>query len=239
MDKRGQVTIFIIIAIILIASVALFFIFKDRLGIGGSRSNDPVYLFVESCVESTGEDAIYHIIQNGGYLLPPPASTLGGSPYYYYNNKNHMPSKSKIENEISAYMEESLSYCTSGFVNFPDLNITEGEIEARTTIEDEEIIFDVEYPVKIKKGEKVTILEDFNGIRIVVRVGALYDSIEKMIQDQLGEKGICLSCMSELADREGFTIDMTNTEEGVIFTVRDEYSKIKDVPIEWMFANRY
>ncbi len=239
MEKKGQVTIFIIIAILLVSAVLVFFLFKDRLGVGGSRNNDPVYLFVENCVEETGEDAIYYIIQNGGYLIPPPASTLGGIPYYYYRDRNYLPTLNDIGKEISAYVEESLSYCTNGFVDFPDLNITEGDIEVRTTIEDEEIIFDVEYPVKIEKGKDVTRFEDFKGIKVVVRVGSLYNSIEEMVQGQMGEERICLSCMSELADEEGFTVGMVNTEEGIVFTVRDEYSKIKDVPIEWRFANEY
>ncbi len=238
MGKRGQVTIFIIIAIILVGSVSLFFVFRDRLG--SSRFNDdPIYLFIESCIEDTGKDAIYYIIQNGGYLDPIPLSTSGGVPYYYYADKNYMPSKDRIEKEISSYLEETLSYCTDGFVNFPDSNITEGDVEARTTIKDEEVILDVKYPVVIEKGESVTRFKDFKGIRIIVRIGALYDSIEKMIQGQLGEEGICLSCMSALADREGFTIDMTNVEEGLIFVVRDEYSKIKGVTLEWRFVNKY
>jgi hypothetical protein len=71
MEKRGQVTIFIIIAIILVASLSLFFIFRDKLS-GPRFSGDPVYLFIENCIEEVGGDAIYYITRNGGHMLPPP-----------------------------------------------------------------------------------------------------------------------------------------------------------------------
>ena len=238
MERRGQVTIFIIIAIILISSVSLFFVFKDKIGIF-TQSNDPVYLFVESCIEDTGKDAIYFIIQNGGFFSSPQLSTLEGIPYYYYNDKNYVPSKERIEGQISYYIDETLSYCTNGFVDFPGFNITEGKIEARTTIKDEEVILNVKYPIAIKKGESVTRLEHFKNIRIISRIGLTHSSIDEMIQEQVGQEGICLSCLSDIADRDGLKFDMVSTEEAVIFSVKDEYSKIKGVPIEWRFANKY
>jgi hypothetical protein len=240
MNKRAQVTIFIIIAVLIIASAALVFVFKDKIGIGIFSSNsDPVYLFVQNCVQETGEDAVQFITQNGGYLFPPTLSTPDGIPYYLHNKKDYMPTKERIGEEISDYIKNSISYCTDGFTNFPDLNITEGEIKANAKIEDEKIILDVTYPLIVKKGESTKKLENFNNINIKARIGIVYNSIQNIIQEQVGKESICLSCISEIVDREGLTLDMTNTEEAIIFTITDKYSKIKDVPIEWTFANGY
>ncbi len=239
MNKRGQVTIFIIIAIILIASVVLFFTFREKLGIFTSQSNQPIYLFVESCVEDTGRDAIYYIIQNGGYMFSPELSTSEGIPYYYYNGKNYMPTKTDIEEQISSYIEQTLSYCTEEFVGFPEFNITEREIKAKTTIKDEEIILDVEYPLSITKEDDTTLFKEFKNIRIPVRLGIIYNSVEKMIQDQLTYENICLSCISDIALENDLTVDMVGIEEAIIFSVKDESSKIKDAPVEWVFANKY
>ncbi len=238
-EKRGQVTIFIIIAIIIVASMILFFTFRDKLGIFKSQISDPVYLFIESCIEDTGKDAIYFVSRNGGYFFSPTLSTSEGLAYYYYNGKTYMPTKDDVEEEISSYIEETLSYCIEEFVDFPEFNITEREIKAKTTIKDEEIILNVEYPVTIKKGKSTNNLRNFKNIKIIVRVGIIYDSIKEMIQEQEGEEKICLSCISAIAKREGFTIDMVGTEEAIIFTLIDKYSKIKGIPLEFKFANKY
>ncbi len=239
MRKRGQVTIFIIIAIIIVASTILFFIFRGKLGILESQANDPTYLFIESCIEDTGKDAIYFISRNGGYFFSPAASTSEGIPYYYYNGKNYMPSIERIEEEISSYIEGTLSYCTEEFVDFPEFNITEGKIKAKTTIKDEKIILEIEYPVTIKKGKTTIRLKNFRDIIILARVGTIYDSIKEMMQEQTDEGKICLSCISTIANREGFTVDMIGTQEDIIFTIKDEYSKIKGIPLEFKFANKY
>jgi hypothetical protein len=238
MKKRAQVTIFIIIAILIVASAVLIFSFRDKIKIFMLNS-DPVYLFVQNCVEETGKDAIYFITQNGGYLFPPTLSTSEGTPYYFYNNKDYTPTKDRIGEEISDYIENSISYCTNEFTNFPDLNITEEEIKAKAKIENEKIILDVVYPLIINKGGSTRKLENFNNIIIQAEIGRIYNSIKEIIQEQIDKEGICLSCISELIDEEGLTIDMVNTEEAIIFTVKDKYSLIKNVPIEWKFANGY
>ncbi len=238
MKKKGQVTIFIIIAIIIIAGVILFFSFKDKLGIFSPKS-DPVYLYVENCIKETGEDAILFVISNGGYLFPPTLSTSGGIPYYYKDGKDYTPPKERVEEEISDYIKNTLSYCTGEFSSFPDLNIIEGEIEASTIISEKEVVLNVKYPIAINKGGSVSELENFNDIKINSRIGVMHNSIKDIIKQQVGEEEICLSCIYELADEEGFTIDMTGTNEGVVFTLKDEHSKIKDSPVEWRFANEY
>jgi hypothetical protein len=239
MKKKGQVTIFIIIAVIIIAFVGGFFLFRDELASLFTPENEPIYLFVESCIEDTGKDAIHYIAKNGGYLFSPELSTSEGIPYYYYNGKNYMPSKKRVEEEISYYMNEMLSFCTEDFIDFPDFNITQGKIKTETKIKNDEVVLNVEYPLSIKKEESVTLFEDFKNIKIPVRLGIIYNSIQEIIQDQLTYENICLSCISDIALENDLTVDMGGIEEAIIFSVIDEYSKIKDAPVKWRFANKY
>ena len=238
MEKRGQVTIFIIIALVIVVSAVVIFVFRDKIGIFTTNS-DPVYLFVTSCIQETGEDAIYFIAQNGGYLFPPTLSNSEGIPYYFYNNKDYTPTKDRISQEISYYLKNAIPSCTNKFANFSNVNITEGEIKVKTTIEDKKITLDVTYPLLIKQGESTKKLLNFNGVNIPVRVGTIYNSIKNMTQAQIGKSGICLNCISKIMNEEGLTIDIDNTNESIVFIITDEYSKIKEVPIKWRFANGY
>lgn len=237
MNKRGQVTIFIIIAIILVAAVGLYFVFRDTLGQGVySPEVEGIKLFVEECVKDTGEDAIYTIGQNGGYFSAIELSTSDGIPYYYHNGKEYMPSKERIEQELAFYLENSLQFCTNDFVDFSDLSIEEGEVSATAVAQDEEVIFNVEYPLSISKENATSILRDFESIKVPIRLGIIYNSIEEMIQEQLTREDICLSCLAKIGTRNDLTINMVNTEEAIIFVVRDENY---DIPLEFKFANKY
>jgi len=69
MNKRGQVTIFIILAILIVASVVLFFVFRDNLGIEETKDiqSSLVVNFVEGCMDKTLNNSIYAVAANGGY----------------------------------------------------------------------------------------------------------------------------------------------------------------------------
>ncbi len=239
-NKRGQVTIFIIIAIIIIGAIGLYFSLRGGLTTSEpySPQTEQIYLFVEECIEDTGRDAVYWIGQNGGYFFPPELSTKTGIPYYYYNGRNYMPYKEEVEEEISKYVNEMLFFCTRNFVDFSEFNISEGEIKTNTQIQDNKVVLNVEYPINIKKGESTTRLRNFENIEIPTRLGIVYNAVEKIIQDQLTHENICLSCISNIAEENDLAIDMTNTEEGLIFSVRDD-SPINEFPLEWIFANKY
>jgi len=240
MKKKAQVTIFIIIAIILIAAVSLYFIFRDDLSSEGELSPDieEIYLFVEECLEDVSEDVIYTVGQGGGYHFPPKLSTDSGIAYYYSNGENYMPSEKQIEEEISYFVSSKLFFCVRNFVDFPEFEITQREIKTKTEIKDEEVILEVEYPIRIIKGDKTTLIEDFE-VKIPVRLGVVYDSVSGFIAEGV-EDGICLSCLLNISETNDLYVDMFDyDDETVIFIFKDENSELNDVAFEWVFANEY
>lgn len=241
MEKKGQVTIFIVVAIVLIGIVGLYFSLRGELKVDTfTPESEEIYLFVENCIESTAEEAIYSIGQSGGYFLPPELSTDSGIPYYYYNGQNYMPYKEEIEEEVSEYINEMLSFCVKNFVDFPEFNISEGEIKTETKILDNKVVLNIEYPINIKKGESTTRLKNFENIEIPVRLGIVYDAVGKIIQDQLGHENICLSCILDIVlENDLYTEMIDYDEETIIFIIRDENSKIDDKSFEFIFANKY
>jgi hypothetical protein len=216
--------------------------FRDNLGIGFVNPEvSSIKTFVEECIKGTGEDAVLFIGQSGGYFLGTASSTSEGVPYYYLNGKNYMPSKESVEKEISLYMDSSLPYCTNEFGDFPDFNVSEGEISTKTEIKEGEVIFSVDYPLTITKGESSSIIKDFKMIKISADVLPVYNAIKEIINEQVKRagEGICLSCLYETASENKLIVDMTPVEDGVVFVVKDEKQLIKGVGFEWRFANKY
>jgi len=238
-NKKAQVTIFIIIAIVIVGAIILFFTFKDDIGKTFGSENEALSSFVENCIEKTGKDAIYNIGQKGGYFYSPKLSTSNGIPYYYYEGDNEMHSKEEVEKEISTYLNEMLTFCTGQFEDFPGLNITSGEVNTKTTIESDKIMLDVTFPLTVISNNKNYIIENFNKVEILIRVDLIYDSIEELIKGQLGKENICLSCITKIALKNDLKIDMTGAENATFFTIKDEHSKINGIPLEWKFANKY
>ena len=62
MKKKGQVTIFIIIAIILIVAVSFYFVLKDDISVDKIPTEvEPVYTNLISCLEETTEEGIEYL----------------------------------------------------------------------------------------------------------------------------------------------------------------------------------
>ena len=90
-NKRGQVTIFIIIGIIVISGVVLFFILKDDADSSENKkiSEDigPINNYIKECIEYNTREVLYVIGQGAGYYYPPEISTDLGITLYVKNRK--------------------------------------------------------------------------------------------------------------------------------------------------------
>ena len=161
-------------------------------------------------------------------------------PYYYYNEKNIMPSLEKIEREISEYTAERLYFCANSFLDFPEYNVIQGEINIDTQIRENEIIMDVEYPLTIEKEDSKSRLKDWKNIKIPNRLKVMYLASANIIQDQLGREGICITCILDVSLQNDLIIDFIDYgEDTKIFYIKDEKIGLDGEPYEFIFANKY
>jgi len=254
---KAQVTIFIIVALLIIVGIVIFFVirsgteldfgFKDKNLVKDVYDLDPeywpLYNLVESCIIDTGYEAVEHIGSNGGYLKPVNSFNLEqinlSIPYYFDQGDNYMPSKERIENEISIYINENLKSCTFNFIGF-DYEIKEGKVDTRTEIFDDDIVFNVEYPIHVSDVNYNFTLRDFS-IPIPVRLGIVYDVIATFMKNQIDYGNeICRDCFEGLI-QNNLTVNsiITNTGKTSILFVKDKKSQIKGEDFTFIFANRY
>jgi len=82
MNRRGQVTIFIIIGIVIVVSIVAVFIFM-----GSFEVDSPVDLgpkaFVDKCVRDVVEESVEKMLKNGGEILPSRAIAYKGDEWNY------------------------------------------------------------------------------------------------------------------------------------------------------------
>ncbi len=118
--KRGQLTIFIIIAILVVAIVALFFAFpKLRTAVGIEKPESPEK-FIQTCLEDTIKENVDMISKQGGSIEPSPNILYQDEKIQYlcYSNEYYKPCivqipflKDHIENEIKSSVEEDINFC--------------------------------------------------------------------------------------------------------------------------------
>lgn len=197
MGKRGQVTIFIIAAILLIAIVSIFFLIRgdvldeaiDKVTqrtFGASSQSPTTKLIVEECFRESLGNGIYIVGSTGGYIIPPENyidEGLFGVSYGIYEGKNVLPSLEDMQWEISSYIEISMSLCLDA-ANFSD-DIKVGEIISETEISNDNVLSTLNVPIIITLEGDVINLEDEYNQRIVVGLGEVHNTAKNIIQNKM------------------------------------------------------
>jgi len=243
-EKKAQVTVFIIIAILIIGLIGLFFVFKEKLGLIGINTKvEPVYNFVQDCIKKIGENALERIGEQGGYFFIPNNNPSIDSriPYYIHNKNIYSPKKEDIENSLSGFVYEELSFCILNFKDFRD----EFEIEhnlknVKTEIIKNKVRFNLEYPISVTKEDNTYQLEEFE-VEIPVRLKTIYDTTYKIIDEQRTHfDSICLSCLYDLGKENEVHVDMLDYgKDTTIFTIIDDKSQLNNESYEFNFAIQY
>lgn len=242
MLKKGQVSVFIIVA------VAIVFVVLVYLGVNGNLKIDdkvdpeiePIYDYVQECLHQVGEEGIYYVGQTGGYFGTAEISYQDTIAYYLYDNQNYMPLKENIEKELQSYVNFAMPFCLNHFDNFKDFEISSGEIVSKASIENEKVSFDVDYSLDIRKGDNSYSLKNFK-TTVDSRLGTIYDAIEEFMQEQMKKTdGVCLGCMYEISEKYGVYFNILDTEQDntVMIVVRDEQIGLFNEEYVFYFINK-
>lgn len=241
MQKRGQITIFIILAIVIVVSIAGFFLLRGGISVGSELppEAESVKISVDDCLESATKEIIYYVGQGGGDFLSPELVTESGFTYYYKDENNYMPTKEFIEDEIALFSSLNMLVCLNNFSEFRDIRIDKGELDAKARISENRVMVEVTYPLRILKGESSTEIEDFDTV-VEVPLGMFYDSAYKLFKENENYDSICLSCLLDEAEENDFYIDMIDEGESAkIFIFSDKKTKLNNEIFEFIFANEY
>ncbi len=250
MFKKGQFTLFIIAGVILLICL-IFLLFSlnsedifwqdsvKEIAIDKEVKN--IDLFIRNCISSVSEEALYYIGEQGGYFDLPEKSSDLGVPYYFIRTRSYLPSKQTIENELSKYIDMKLFFCIRNFRDFPQFLIEQGKINSETKIFPNYLLVNLNYPLVLKKGEKEYRLEYFNGIKVPVKIGKVYNVADQIIKDHINYNGdICLTCLSELAETNNVSINMLDYGlDEVLFVIKDFNYQMNTIPYKFIFANKY
>ncbi|VVB78219.1 Uncharacterised protein [uncultured archaeon] len=130
LHKKSQVTIFIIIAIVIIVGLIAYFVLRGNNSSSIPRDIEPVYSYYLNCMDNTAKEGALILGQTGGYIENPnfspgseymPFSSqlnfLGmGIPYWYYISgngviKEQVPTKERMQVQLNDYIKKNINSC--------------------------------------------------------------------------------------------------------------------------------
>ena len=197
MQKRGQITIYIILGILVLLAlgISVYFLTKPST-IYVPPEIQPVYDHVASCVSSVSKEAVLRLGFQGGYLNIPQKITrnqrsfvaLDNSgefkiPYWYFGGEDRTPSIQVMEREIAQYVKQNLPGCVD-FDSLKDFAVTElGMIEPKVIIAEKDIKIDVAWPLQIKAANNLVNHRDFRA-ELDVKLKKIWELANKIMTSE-------------------------------------------------------
>jgi hypothetical protein len=245
MGKRGQLTLFVVLGIILVLAVALVIFFRSSLlksssegeiseSLSVSMDVEDVRSYIQKCLEAELYDTTNFVSLQGGYFSIPDYSLeysieiLNSSvyiPYYLYYNQKSFLSKEDIQDEISLGLDSVAYECTS----LPDSSLVilvdKDKITSVTSLKSASIESDLSMPIVVKKGDSESKLDNFK-IIINSNLSKFYD-VASTISDRPYVNGqkTCMTCIYDLVSREGLQLEMDDIEGKdsyiTVYTLKD------------------
>jgi hypothetical protein len=240
--KNSQATIFIIIAILIVLAVIIYFLSLNKINNNNVPYDiQPVYSNVQDCLEFNTEQVLNFIGWGGGYINTPlNSSTVNGIPYYYDNGVIFLPTKEIIENEINYYLDNTLPNCYYN-LDYENYEIHQGEIKTKSKIYDDKVVFNVDYPLTIKKNEKTYSYSNFK-VEKYVRLGKIIEFFNNITNEQTNYQGyLCLSCINEEANELDFFVEINDYDEdtAIITIIDNKTSTLDNKEYLFNFALKY
>ena len=242
MKRRGQVTLFIIVTVVLIAVILIIFAIATktnliRIGQGKiSPEVQPIYDALNDCIEQRAIDAIWLVGLQGGYTSTPKNKVKVGNfniAYGLYNNQNTLVSLSKIENEISNYIKLTSQFCINE-QDFLQLTISQKSPNAKTKINQDSVEISTTLPLSITKDDNTFTLDRDYEISIPIRLLEIHTTANNIIQKHLEDpEFIDLTYLTSL----DFDVIFTQYDENtLIYTITDSESELDEIPYSFMFV---
>lgn len=252
MKKRGQITNFIIIGVIIVVlAIALFFILRapepeveEQLDL--TEKSIAVKTYVDSCIDSTANTGLLLMGLQGGYLYAPENSIstqYSRVPFYYDNGNKTVPTTQDMEEELAGYLDLYLNDCVQDFAGFdvsvysidaPENPVTEVIIDS-----EKGITVSVDYLVNITAEGRTQEIAEFSR-EYNYALGKLY-AAANLLMAKITENPeyIPISYMDSISTEEEIEVDaLSYGTSQVVYVLQDPNSLVEGEALLFLFATK-
>ncbi len=257
MNKRGQVTIFIILGIVLLVVVVLLFFARDLFISGRTSPQDdsrflssqiePVKAYVQDCANIISLKGIRLIAIQGGYFKPYKYQTLGAYNVSYACFRNNgvyvniLPLLSDLNLEFSNYIndpstQKEFDSCINNFKPFTDkkLKVKENaKAKISSDIGYERVGVLVFYPLTLSKGDVSSSIDRIS-FDIPIGLGKAHRVASDIVNLQCSGKEFDIDSYS--VENFGLATISPQYYTGNTFWYLSTITKEKELPLDFHFV---
>ncbi|MFA5856965.1 MAG: hypothetical protein WC867_06400 [Candidatus Pacearchaeota archaeon] len=252
MIKKGQLTVFIILALTIAVGGAIGYISiknnsennsKNFLnGISIKPGFESIRETIISCRDLSTKEAIDEIALRGGfYEKPTKYFDLGITfvPYYYYEGKYYLPELSTIENELSKSVNKKFSTCLNN-IKDDNVKLTFNSPKVKSSIikSSTSFLIDMSLTMELAK-DKLTVQMKDAPIDYKSSLYDIYDVAKYMTESHTEDSYlICISCLTKMADERNLYVDTIDLDKySQLVIISENYTKSE--PYSFVFMNKY
>jgi len=250
MQKRGQLTVFMIIGVVLVVVIAIMVVYRSAITetinkeilqkeLALPPDVQKVRDHVQGCIEDASPTVLYQIGAQGGLLVLTEDNGFVtdevSAAYGYYKNKNILPSLFDFRNDYSRFMNNYLPVCLSTG-DFGKLKVV--PLKPSTSIEflDDKVKVSVDYPLTVTQEESVYNLRDAYKVEYPLRVKFLHDLSDGIVEKVASDpNNIDISYLLDL----GVNVAVYPYDKDiVIYSLQDTKSVVEDTLYVYRFVVR-
>lgn len=171
-QNKGQVTIFIVIALIIVAGLLIIFLIWRKPTLTVFPETNPS-AYIEKCMKDYGKEAIEILSEQGGDIEPEGSIRYKDKniTYLCYNANYYVPCVNQrpmliehIEQEITNYLEPKMRSCFSSLrdeLEKRGYTVSMGEMNIVTGLQTRKVSITAERSLKLTKNNEVRNFEKF------------------------------------------------------------------------------
>lgn len=205
-SKRGQITVFIILGIIILLSTATFFYVKQKLTTFDptdvpKQKTTTVHTFVQECLNLELRAALDRVGATGGFIdYPSQISNDPGSylniapideakmPYWWYAGENRIPPLDFIQAQVEQYIEQNIDGCIDNFSAVPDYEVIKtGNASVKLVFGENDVSVQMMYPllaIKVPERNEFSLNGYDFYVKAPIRFKKVYETAKKIMDDE-------------------------------------------------------
>ena len=239
-NEKGQVTLFIIMAIVIvIIGTIFFFLYKQQLKQAEISEAELVSVksYFKDRINYATENSLLLIGLQGGYRTYPYERLelqFNLIPFYYYSRNIKIPNKEQINHDLS---EEIRGRLNDVQFNLTNLEIIKEQPQVLINLTDKTEI-KIDYPLTIKKGkETITLLNSYE-YQYNLNFEKFINISQIIVKDISNNSiDINLELLLELQNKSQLIISpILYEEKTIIYRIYDNQTRINENPFEFDFA---
>jgi hypothetical protein len=249
MSKKGQLTLFISLTILIVVVIVLFISTQNFLKEDSSK--EEINLLkeeVRNCLEKSYISSLKQNSIKGGFNNLNKTIYLQIKddliPYYYYQKESFLPSLETMEKNLEESSEDLINICIQELVlKNKNNNIGYSEFKIYSKIKSKEVNFNSNLKINFEQENKTTIIdfsrEIFSTPSNLKEMHNLAEGIINLaIEDEA--EWLRLSQIDKEAKEEGLKItiiDITEESNSFLFIIED--NSLENNPKTFQFLNKY